>query len=208
MFDPEYFMSEYKIRDLSSGTVRLASGRYRDFADVGPREEILHEDALRDERQTFYCVSVPGEAAWVQDVRKNDFPEFLDNTTKNIPSTSNPIRTAKRGLEDVESNGAPLADREIALTTEQMDVQESYEKNISMEESGGPATKKRTNNLDSCSNKEGSIANNEKSKSAEPSQRLNLPIPNSKGKSQFTDIKFIRPIHMLFKKFALIVKKI
>ena len=181
MFDPEYFMSEYKIRDLSSGTVRLASGRYRDFADVGPREEILHEDAPRDERQTFYCVSVPGEAAWVQDVRKNKFPEFLDNTPENVPSTSNPIRNAKRGLEDVEGSAAPSADEEIAMKTEQMDVPESYEKNNSMEGTCEPAAKKRTN-LEESSKNEEIIADTKKTNSAVPSQCLNLPIPNPKGK--------------------------
>merc|ERR1712226_1293616 len=97
MFDPEFFMSEYKIRDLSSGTIRLASGRYRDFADTGPREEIIHDDAIRDERQTFYCVNVPGEGAWVQDVRKNQFPDFANYSTNAL---SNQSGTAKRCLED------------------------------------------------------------------------------------------------------------
>lgn len=177
MFDPEYFMSEYKIRDLSTGKVRLASGRYRDFADVGPREEILHDDAVRDERQTFYCVSVPGEAPWVQDVRKNQFPEFVTNATQNIPSTSNPGRATKRGLEEAQTE-----------SSEQMDVSDTHEgSNLTEAMKDEPTAKKRASVSEEYSeidNKEGTGLNNsQKAFSAGSPKSLNLPIPNSKGQA-------------------------
>ena len=104
MFDPEYYMSEYKVRDLSSGKVRLASGRYRDFADTGPREEIVHDDAVTDERQTFYCVTVPGEAAWVQDAKKREYTETSNALNLNAACGQN--KTAKRTLDEIEQNSS------------------------------------------------------------------------------------------------------
>ena len=184
MFDPEFFMSEYKIRDLSSGTIRLASGRYRDFADTGPREEIIHDDAIRDERQTFYCVNVPGEGAWVQDVRKNQFPDFANYSTNAL---SNQSGTAKRCLEDTHETNVeqPIGNqndskRKESQISEEMDVsEENSSKDVS---SSGPSMKKRTNNLEEfheIDKKERSGTNNTSSP-----QCLNLPIPNSKGEYQ------------------------
>ena len=100
MFDPEYYMSEYEIRDLSKGTVRVGSGRYRDFADTGPREEIVYDEKVKnDERHTFYCVNIPGESSWAQEAWKTMYPDEISNT---IPSTSNPSRKEKRCLEDMQ----------------------------------------------------------------------------------------------------------
>ena len=67
MFDPEYFMAEYQVR-LPGGGLEVRSGRWRDTVECGPGEELVGDcrEELR-ERQCFYCVSPPGEAAWVMD---------------------------------------------------------------------------------------------------------------------------------------------
>ena len=67
MFDPEYYFSEYTVRDLSTGTNRRACGRFRDFADMNSREEMVEGSAVNAERLMFYCVNVPAEAPWAQD---------------------------------------------------------------------------------------------------------------------------------------------
>ena len=74
MFDPELYMSTYEVRDLSTGTTRLSTSKYRDLAPLGPREELNHasERSVNKDRQTFYCVSVPGEAPWVAEAWKRE----------------------------------------------------------------------------------------------------------------------------------------
>ena len=205
MFDPEYFMSEYEIRDLSTGTVRLASGRYRDFADAGPREEILHDDAVTDERQTFYCISVPGEAAWAQDSFKKMSPDCNGklSSTSNIPSTSNPSRTMKRGLEDMQETdnastsnvlnqkGQGLEDNQ---TVEEMDASDVLDNNSGMAATScDPSTSKKTKTFDASKE---TLDNREKTETTNgtnnkaSTRSLNLPIPNSSGKSS-------QPSHLL-----------
>lgn len=57
------------MKDLSTGNVRVASGKYRDVPPCGPREELLIDSPLtkNQDRQTFYCVNIPGEAPWAID---------------------------------------------------------------------------------------------------------------------------------------------
>ena len=73
MFDPEYYLSQYQVRNLSTGEVRTVTGRYRDIAPCGPREELMTEtdQCETGDRLAFYCVSVPGEAPWVADAYRN-----------------------------------------------------------------------------------------------------------------------------------------
>ena len=77
MFDPEYYFSEYMVRDLSTGVERRASGRFRDFADLTPREEVVEGSAVNAERQMYYCVNVPAEAPWAQDAYRRMQPGIL-----------------------------------------------------------------------------------------------------------------------------------
>ena len=73
MFDPEYYMAEYKVKSLKDGSVKTKSGQFRDTVQCGPGEEIVEEGpesmSLR-ERVSLYCVSPPGEAAWVTDLHQ------------------------------------------------------------------------------------------------------------------------------------------
>ena len=65
MFDPEFYVAEYQVRQ-KDGQVVVRTGRYRDTVECGPGEELVG-DNMQDleERQCLYCVSPPGEAAWV-----------------------------------------------------------------------------------------------------------------------------------------------
>ena len=192
MFDPEYFMSEYKVRDLKSGKVRLASGRYRDFADTGPREEIINDDAVTDERQTFYCVTVPGEAAWVQDAKKKEYTE-TSNTPNSASCSSH--KTAKRSLDETDQNigventhKSPLPDNK-SEGQENMDISEEPDNNCKEASSDGPASKKRTINQENFTEMDykqttGTVNPSSPQDISSP-QSLNLPIPNSKGNLRY-----------------------
>jgi len=70
MFDPEYFMSRYKVKNLVDGSVKMVTGRYRDTLSCGPREEVVEDEScnsmdMTEDRLSFYCVSIPGSAPWV-----------------------------------------------------------------------------------------------------------------------------------------------
>ena len=194
MFDPEYYMSEYKVRDLSSGTIRIASGRYRDFADTGAREEILHNDAVTEERLTFYCVTVPGEAAWVQDVKKKEYSDMAPNV-QNLTSTCNQTPTAKRSLDETEiSNNGEFSNKlstgatAQSETQEKMDFSEEPETNCTdMVTSGCPSAKKRTRSNEDYTEIDHKqnigVSNPANPQVTGSPQCMNLPIPHSKGKN-------------------------
>ena len=189
MFDPEYFMSEYEIRDLSNGTIRLASGRYRDFADAGPREEILYDDCVRDERQSYYCISVPGEASWVQDAFKSLSPDCGNSISNEMPSTSNPTKNAKRILEDNnQMEVAPDVPKQNQknetsdkLGAEKPNESTSTEEKAEMDVTSGDSSANKRTKTTMDNKEEMDTSEVVRSTNNESKQCLNLPIPNSKG---------------------------
>lgn len=69
MFDPEFYLAQYQVRNTKDGSMRTLCGRYRDVVSCGPGEELVTDGAeceTRD-RLALYCVSPPGEAGWVVD---------------------------------------------------------------------------------------------------------------------------------------------
>jgi len=69
MFDPEFYLSKYQVKSLIDGSVKTKCGRYRDTVSCGPSEELVSEgpECQTSDRLSFYCVSPPGESAWVLD---------------------------------------------------------------------------------------------------------------------------------------------
>ncbi|NWR76053.1 MCMBP protein, partial [Centropus unirufus] len=66
MFDPEFYMGIYETVDPNTNARALHFGKYRDVAECGPQQEIdlSSSQMVTSERQTFYCIPVPGESAW------------------------------------------------------------------------------------------------------------------------------------------------
>ncbi|KAG8135549.1 hypothetical protein E2320_008582 [Naja naja] len=66
MFDPEFYMNVYETVDTVSKSRVMHFGKYRDVAECGPHQEIdlNPKQIVTSDRQTFYCVPVPGESAW------------------------------------------------------------------------------------------------------------------------------------------------
>ena len=103
MFDPEYYMAQYQVKNLKDGSVKARCGRYRDVVQCGLGEEVLDTgDTDLRERQCLYCVSPPGESGWVSDQYRrlvtcdtgagpsgtNNMKRSLDNDNDNMDDNS------------------------------------------------------------------------------------------------------------------------
>ncbi|KFW84765.1 Mini-chromosome maintenance complex-binding protein [Manacus vitellinus] len=100
MFDPEFYMGVYETVDPNTNARVLHFGKYRDVAECGPQQEIdlNSSQTVTSERQTLYCVPVPGESAWVKEI------SFLTlaSQARVSPSTSYTPSRHKRSYEEDE----------------------------------------------------------------------------------------------------------
>ncbi|NXX76386.1 MCMBP protein, partial [Urocolius indicus] len=101
MFDPEFYMGVYETVDPNTNARVLHFGKYRDVAECGPQQEIDLNSSrtVTAERQTFYCVPVPGESAWVKEISFFWMELVLSRVS---PSTSYTPSRHKRSLEEDE----------------------------------------------------------------------------------------------------------
>ncbi|NWQ61449.1 MCMBP protein, partial [Neopipo cinnamomea] len=98
MFDPEFYMGVYETVDPNTNARVLHFGKYRDVAECGPQQEIdlNSSQTVTSERQTLYCVPVPGESAWVKEI------SLLTLQARVSPSTSYTPSRHKRSYEEDE----------------------------------------------------------------------------------------------------------
>ncbi|KAM3913776.1 mini-chromosome maintenance complex-binding protein [Leptodactylus fuscus] len=94
MFDPEFYMGVYETVDEGTGVRALHLGKYRDVAECMPHQEIDFRSGRTLERQTFYCVPVPGESAWVKEI------SIVSRQARACASTSYTPNRQKRSLEE------------------------------------------------------------------------------------------------------------
>ncbi|XP_022288732.2 mini-chromosome maintenance complex-binding protein-like [Crassostrea virginica] len=99
MFDPEFYMGEYEVSDVNTKANLMKSGKYKDIAECAKHQEINadSDNNITMERQTLYCVPIPGETEWV----KADYSDKAGK--KGLPSSSITSHRPKRGLEEEES---------------------------------------------------------------------------------------------------------
>uniref|UniRef100_A0A8C2R2W2 Mini-chromosome maintenance complex-binding protein n=1 Tax=Capra hircus TaxID=9925 RepID=A0A8C2R2W2_CAPHI len=109
MFDPEFYMGVYETVNRNTKARVLHFGKYRDVAECGPQQEVdLNSPRTTTlERQTFYCVPVPGESMIFPISWKSFFnPSFNAyvnaNQARVSPSTSYTPSRHKRSYEDDE----------------------------------------------------------------------------------------------------------
>ncbi|OCT71317.1 hypothetical protein XELAEV_18034296mg [Xenopus laevis] len=101
MFDPEFYMGVYETVDTNTSARVLHFGKYRDLAESLPQQEV-DLDSRRNvtcERQTFYCVPVPGESPWVKDAYT------CSSQARACASTSYTPSRQKRSYEEDEDVG-------------------------------------------------------------------------------------------------------
>ncbi|XP_072293289.1 mini-chromosome maintenance complex-binding protein [Eucyclogobius newberryi] len=96
MFDPEFYLGVYETTDPSTKAKVLKCGKYRDVADSGI--DFQSENAVTSERQTFYCVPIPGENPWVKDCHAAASQAWV------VPSTSYVPTRHKRSYEEDEGD--------------------------------------------------------------------------------------------------------
>ncbi|KAJ3610239.1 hypothetical protein NHX12_022333 [Muraenolepis orangiensis] len=63
MFDPEFYMGAYEMVDPSTKAKILRCGKYKDVTECGV--DLDSANMVTAERQTFYCVPIPGETGVV-----------------------------------------------------------------------------------------------------------------------------------------------
>ncbi|NXU83779.1 MCMBP protein, partial [Xiphorhynchus elegans] len=105
MFDPEFYMGVYETVDSNTNARVLHFGKYRDVAECGPQQEIdlNSSQTVTLERQTFYCVPVPGESAWSVVVLNPQFYAYTSASQARVsPSTSYTPSRHKRSYEEDE----------------------------------------------------------------------------------------------------------
>ena len=51
MFDPEFYLTKYQVRNTKDGSMRTLCGRYRDAMSIGPVEELVTDGAECDTRE-------------------------------------------------------------------------------------------------------------------------------------------------------------
>lgn len=98
MFDPEFYMGVYETVDPVTKQSVLHFGKYRDVAECEPHHEVdfSSSQTVTLERQTFYCIPVPGEASWVKEAYANASQARVN------PSTSYTPNRHKRSYEEDE----------------------------------------------------------------------------------------------------------
>uniref|UniRef100_A0A4W3HJ67 Mini-chromosome maintenance complex-binding protein n=1 Tax=Callorhinchus milii TaxID=7868 RepID=A0A4W3HJ67_CALMI len=98
MFDPEFYMGVYETVDPATKSGVLRFGKYKDVAECGTQQEIHLNSAksVTMERQTFYCIPVPGESSWVKEI------SFYACPARGNPSTSYTPSRHKRSYEEDE----------------------------------------------------------------------------------------------------------
>lgn len=99
MFDPEFYMGAYETVDQSTKTKVLRCGKYKDVTECGV--DFNSRNTVTAERQTFYCVPVPGENSWV----KESYASF--SQVRVAPSTSYAPVRQKRSYEEDEDTSTP-----------------------------------------------------------------------------------------------------
>ncbi|XP_076831599.1 mini-chromosome maintenance complex-binding protein isoform X2 [Brachyhypopomus gauderio] len=92
MFDPEFFMGVYERADPSTNSKELRCGKYKDITDCGV--DFNSRNIVTSERQTFYCVPIPGESKWVKE------SYACSSQARVIASTSYTPNRHKRSYEE------------------------------------------------------------------------------------------------------------
>ncbi|KAM6998067.1 mini-chromosome maintenance complex-binding protein [Tautogolabrus adspersus] len=94
MFDPEFYMGVYETVDPSTKAKVLQCGKYKDVIECGV--DFNSRNTVTAERQTFYCVPIPGENPWVKEIYAGL------SQVRVVPSTSYAPTRQKRSYEEEE----------------------------------------------------------------------------------------------------------
>ncbi|KAA0717965.1 Mini-chromosome maintenance complex-binding protein [Triplophysa tibetana] len=154
MFDPEYFMGVYEINDPTSNTKLVKCGKYKDVTDCGV--DFNSRNTVTSERQTFYCVPIPGESQWI----RNSYAGT--SQARVVPSTSYAPNRHKRSYEEDDD----------------MDTQPQHTKHLSQGAQGSASSHR---NSESKRQETEAPSQNPSPSHHTSSLDLNFPLPGEKG---------------------------
>ncbi|CAL8257078.1 unnamed protein product [Lota lota] len=98
MFDPEFYMGTYETVDPSTKAKVLRCGKYKDVTECGV--DLDSGNMVTAERQTFYCVPIPGERPWVKEISSCVVDYASACQARVVPSTSYIPSRQKRSYDD------------------------------------------------------------------------------------------------------------
>jgi len=154
MFDPEYYMSQYKVKSLVDGSIKTVTGRYRDTLACGPREEIVEDESSNSmnmtvDRFSFYCISIPGSAPWVAEkLAREGNAEREQDRPGPSGKQSNPL---KRGHTEGETESMETEETKVEPSAPSAEDKENNKKpkndDASVTSKSGAASKPQPNPL-------------------------------------------------------------
>ncbi|XP_026992099.2 mini-chromosome maintenance complex-binding protein isoform X1 [Tachysurus fulvidraco] len=154
MFDPEFFMGVYETVDPSTNAKVLRCGKYKDVTDCG-QVDFNSRKTVTSERQTFYCVPIPGESHWVKESYAGA------SQARVVPSTSYTPNRHKRSYEE----------------DDEMDTQTQQNEEIS----GPQNTSDSHRNVDSKRLETEAPSQNTSPSHCSSTLDLNFPLPGERG---------------------------
>ncbi|XP_068424229.1 mini-chromosome maintenance complex-binding protein [Clinocottus analis] len=155
MFDPEFYMGAYEAVDPSTKAKVLRCGKYKDVTECGV--DFNSRSTVTAERQTFYCVPIPGESPWVKECYAGS------SQARVVPSTSYAPTRQKRSYEEDDDDN--------------MDTQPQKQRELHT----GPQSSTEPHGNGDCKRRE-TEAPSSQAASATPLD-LNFPLPGEKGPS-------------------------
>lgn len=101
IYDPEFYLGLYQVEDLETSKTFQKSGMYKDIADCSKSQKIDLESKanVTMDRQTLYCVPIPGETAWVKETYADNAGTKVQASTSHVPIRNK--RTLDEDSEDV-----------------------------------------------------------------------------------------------------------
>ncbi|XP_026210014.1 mini-chromosome maintenance complex-binding protein [Anabas testudineus] len=156
MFDPEFYMGVYETVDPSTKAKVLRCGKYKDVTECGV--DFNSRNTVTAERQTFYCVPIPGESPWVKEIYASS------SQARVVPSTSYVPSRHKRSYEEDDD-------------VDDMDTQPQKQR----EPHSGPHSPTEQHSNGDCKRQETEAPSSQATSASHLD--LNFPLPGEKGPS-------------------------
>ncbi|KTF80659.1 hypothetical protein cypCar_00036069 [Cyprinus carpio] len=174
MFDPEFFMGVYETNDPTLDSKQVKCGKYKDITEGG-QVDFNSRNTVTSERQTFYCVPIPGESQWVKEISftwTQKLVWFPLQITQNsyagtsqarvVPSTSYVPNRHKRSYEE----------------DDEMDTQPQQMKGVSQ---GAQSSAESHGNIEPKRQETEAPSHDSSPSHCTSSLDLNFPLPGEKG---------------------------
>ncbi|XP_058651850.1 mini-chromosome maintenance complex-binding protein isoform X1 [Onychostoma macrolepis] len=155
MFDPEFFMGVYEMNDPTSNSKQVKCGKYKDITEGG-QVDFNSRNTVTSERQTFYCVPIPGESQWAKE------SYACTSQARVVPSTSYVPDRHKRSYEE----------------DDEMDTQPQQMKDVSR---GAQSSAESHGNTEPKRQEKEAPSHDSSPSHCTSSLDLNFPLPGEKG---------------------------